>query len=61
MLVPNITKSRLPSAFITKELFWTTWSHFTDFLGHTTIFKGTVIPKIYLWVALTTEGHVINV
>jgi hypothetical protein len=52
MLVPNIPKSQLSSAFITKELFWTPWSHFTDFRGHTTIFKGTVIPKIYMWVAV---------
>ncbi len=46
MLVLNTSSRRLPGVFIAGESFLTPGSCFTDFKGHTTIFKGTIILKI---------------
>jgi hypothetical protein len=45
---------RLPSVFITRKLFWTLGSHFTDF----TIFQGSIILlKFFYNVFQTTKAR----
>jgi hypothetical protein len=33
-------KVKAPGVFITRELFWTLWSHLTNFLEHAITFQG---------------------